>query len=716
MKQLVQNLKSGEMKILEVPVPSLKPGNVLVRVHHSLISAGTEGSKVSTARKGYLGKAKEKPEQVKQVLDTIKKEGIGATYRKVMNKLDAWSPLGYSCAGEVIETGEEVTRFNKGDWVACGSEFAMHAEIVSVPVNLCAKIPDNVRTEQAAYTTLGAIAMQGVRQADLRLGESCLVIGLGLLGQLTIQMLKAAGNQVFGVDLSPAAVENGRLSGADLCFARDDEQLEPAILHATQGFGVDAVIITAAASSLDPVELAGRLTRKKGKVVVVGAVPTGFSRENYYKKELELRMSTSYGPGRYDPDYEEKGIDYPYGYVRWTENRNMQAFLQLIAQGKINFTHLTTHVFDFNEALKAYEMILQKSEPFVGVVLKYDVETDVQKSVYINGKATKTGTVKIGFIGAGSFAQSYLLPNITKASGVELTGVATASGNTARTVAEKFGFRFASGDYREIIANDEINTIFIATRHDLHGKLVVEALKAGKHVFVEKPLTLNPEELEEIKNLYNSKFNIQNSTFPLLMVGFNRRFAPLIQRIKDAFQQGPLAVTYRINAGFIPRDHWIQDEKVGGGRIIGEVCHFTDLAMHLVNHLPVAVSAFTLGDGQGTNDTLTVNLRFKDGSVASVNYFANGNKALTKEYLEVHGHGLSAQLHDFKSLDIYGKKKKSFKLMGQDKGHADEVRAFVKAIKDGASAPIPFEQIYMASLLPFKIIESIRTSGMVTLG
>ena len=713
MKQLVQNLKSGEMKILEVPVPPLKPGNVLVRVHHSLISAGTESSKVSTARKGYLGKAKEKPEQVKQVLDTLKKEGIGQTYRKVMNKLDAWSPLGYSCAGEIIETGAEVNHFKKGEYVACaGQDIANHAEVVSVPVNLCAKIPDNVSTEQAAYTTLGAIAMQGVRQADLRLGESCLVIGLGLLGQLTVQLLKAAGIQVFGVDLSPAAVQNGRLSGADLCFPRDDEQLEPAILHATQGFGVDAVIITAAASSLDPVELAGRLSRKKGKVVVVGAVPTGFSRENYYKKELELRMSTSYGPGRYDPDYEEKGIDYPYAYVRWTENRNMQAFLNLIARGKINFDHLTTHVFDFNGALKAYEMILRKSEPFVGVILKYETKSQIQPSVFIRAKAAKTGTVKIGFIGAGSFAQSYLLPNIVKQSGAELVGVATANGHTARTVAEKFGFRLATGDYHEIISDDDINTIFIATRHDLHGQLVIEALKAGKHVFVEKPLTLKPEELEEIKNLYHSKSKIQNSTIPLLMVGFNRRFAPLIQRIKEAFQQGPLAVTYRINAGFIPKDHWIQDEKVGGGRIVGEVCHFTDLIMYLVNHLPVSLAAFAMNDGQGTNDTLTVNLNFKDGSVASVNYFANGNKALPKEYLEVHGHGLSAQLYDFKSLDIYGKKKKSFKLMGQDKGHADEVRAFIKAVKDGASAPIPFEQVYMASLLPFKIIESLRTADV----
>ncbi len=715
MKQLVQNLKTGQMRIVEVPVPALPSKNVLVRVHHSLISAGTESTKVATARKGYLGKAKEKPEQVKQVLDTLKKEGVGQTYRKVMNKLDAWSPLGYSCAGEVIEVGSEIATFQQGDLVACaGADMANHAQVVSVPLNLCVKLPDNVTTEQAAYTTLGAIAMQGVRQADLRLGESCLVIGLGLLGQLTVQMLKAAGTIVMGVDLSPAAVENGIKSGADLCFNRNDEQLEQAVLDVTQGYGVDAVIITAAAASLDPVELAGRLTRKKGRVIIVGSVPTGFSRENYYKKELELRMSTSYGPGRYDPEYEEKGRDYPYGYVRWTENRNMQSFLQLVSRGKINFDHLTTHRFDFNDALQAYDMILNKSEPFLGVILKYDVGTKVTGTVFLKTSASKTAKIKIGFIGAGSFAQSYLLPNIPKDRHTELVGVATASGNNARTVAEKYGFRFASGDYQEIISSDDINTIFIATRHDLHGQLVIEALKAGKHVFVEKPLTLKPEELEEIKNLYNSKSITQQSTFPLLMVGFNRRFAPLVRRIKETHTQPPFAINYRINAGFIPKEHWIQDKMIGGGRIIGEVCHFTDLAACLAGSRPQAVSAFVMDDGLGMNDTLTVNLVFENGSVASVNYFSNGSKALPKEYLEIHGHGVSSCLNDFNTLEIFTKKKKSYKHIGQDKGHKNEVQAFLSCIKEGSPAPIPFEEIYLSSLVPFKIIESIQKKMLIT--
>ncbi|UCE05017.1 MAG: bi-domain-containing oxidoreductase [bacterium] len=745
MLQLTQNLKTGKMKLLEVPTPALTNKNMLVKVHYSLISAGTESSKVTTARKGYLGKAKEKPEQVKQVLDTIKKEGIASTYRKVMNKLDAWAPLGYSCAGEVIEIGSDITGFKIGDYVACaGQDIANHAEIVSVPKNLCAKIPENVLLESAVYTTLGVIALQGIRQADLRIGESCAVIGLGLLGQLTVQMLKAGGINVFGIDINPWTIEKAKSSGADYAFERSDGGLELCILEKTSGYGVDAVIVTAGTDSLDPIELAGRLARKKGKVVIVGAVPTGFSRENYFKKELDLRMSCSYGPGRYDPDYEQKGIDYPYGYVRWTENRNMQAFLKLIAQGKINLDHLTTHQFDFDQAYQAYELILKKSEPYLGILLKYHPEREIKKKIILSDNNHKPGNIKIGFIGAGSFAQTFLLPNVKKYNEALLIGVATASGNETRTVAARYGFSLASGDAEDIYNNEEINTVFIATRHDSHAEFVTKALENGKNVFVEKPLALSVEQLNKVAEVYwqsavssdqlsvvnrlslvdpcyspiqnhNSKIVTLKSKIRM-MVGFNRRFAPHIQKIRDIFKSYPISISYRINAGYIAKDHWTQDPEIGGGRIIGEVCHFVDLTMYLANSKPESVSAFSMETAQNLCDTLVINLKFENGSVATISYFANGSKELQKEYLEINGYGVTAVLNDFKELIIYGKNKKKYKLFSRDKGHRQEVVNFLNSIKLGKPSPIPFEEIYLSSLVPFKIIESIRTGQTIAMG
>ncbi len=705
MKQLVQNLKSGEMKLLEVPVPAVKPGNILVRVHYSLISAGTEAMKVTTARKGYIGKAKEKPEQVKQVLDTLKKEGVINTYRKVMNKLDSWSALGYSACGEVIEVGSEVKNFRVGDRVACaGQDIANHAEVISVPINLAAPIPPNVDYSHAAYTTLGAIAMQGVRQADLRIGESCAVIGLGLLGQITVQILNAGGIRVFGIDVNPAMVEKALQSGAEAAYVRSDEKLESTIIDDTDLQGVDAVIITAGTSSLDPVELSGRLARKKGRVIVVGAVPTGFSRDNYYKKELELRMSTSYGPGRYDPLYEEKGIDYPYGYVRWTENRNMRSFLQLIADNRIKPDILTSHIFKLEEALTAYDLILKKSEPFLGVLLKYHPETPVKKTVYVKPKKTD-GEVRVGFVGAGSFAQTYLLPTLKKLNDVDLVGVATTSGNTARSVADRFGFQFATTEADEIFSDESINTVFIATRHDSHARLVRQALENGKHVFVEKPLAIKENELEDIRRFYEEN---PDRSKPMLMVGFNRRFAPLIRELKKLFHQPPVALQYRINAGFIPPDHWTQDPETGGGRILGEVCHFVDLAMFLSMGTPVKINALAMKDPGGLNDTLTVQLLFDNGSVANISYYSNGSKNLEKEYLEIFAHGMTGILNDFKELTVYGKKKKKIKSLMQDKGHKSEIEIFIKSIRENQVHTIPVNELFISSYIPFRILDGIK--------
>lgn len=708
MKQITQNLKSGKMELLEVPFPALSKGYILVRNYFSLISAGTEGGKVKMARKGYIGKAKEKPEQVKQVLDSIKKEGLISTYKKVMNKLGTPAPLGYSCAGEVIKISKDISEFKIGDYVACGGDGACHADVVSIPENLCAKIPSDVKTKHAAYSSVASIALQGIRQADLHLGEICTVIGLGLIGQLTIQMLKVAGINAAGIDINNDMVKLSKKSGANLAINRSDDKLENAILEFSRGHGVDSVIVTAGTNSLDPVELAGRLCRKKGKVIIVGAVPTGFSRENYYKKELELRMSCSYGPGRYDSDYEEKGVDYPIGYVRWTENRNMQAFLQMVENGKLNIDLLTTHIFDFKDAKKAYQMILDKSEPYVGILLKYNIEKEIAPIVKLSRDyKPKNDAPNVGFIGAGSFAQKFLLANAKKYG--NMIGVATATGNDTRNIAEKYGFQYATGNADDIIEDKDINTVFIATRHNLHFEFVLKGLRNGKHIFVEKPLCMKEQELEEIKQEYE-KQDVH------LMVGFNRRFAPHIQKIKELFSESqPKAVNYRINAGFIPKDHWIQDKDIGGGRIIGEVCHFVDLAMFIAGGRITDISAKAMDDTSNLMDTLTINLSFENGSIASISYFSNGCKVLRKEYLEVYSAGMTAIVDDFKELRIYGKKVRRTRLLSQNKGHTKEVELFLKSIKNGEAQPIPFQEIYLSTLATFKVIESIKTKSNIAL-
>ena len=493
MQQLTQKLGSGDMIIQEVPYPQFGKGMVIVKNHYSIISAGTEGSTVVAARKSLIGKAKERPQQVKQVLDTLKKQGPVQTYRAVMKRLDAYSPLGYSCAGEVIEVGEDVTEFEVGDKVACaGAGYANHAEIVSVPINLCVKLDKNVSLKDAAYNTVGAIAMQGVRQADLRLGESCVVIGLGLLGQLAALILKASGVTVIGIDVSEAAVKQAIDNKVvDLGMTRNAAGVEEQIQNTTNGSGADAVIIAAATDSLDPINFAGAIARKKGRVVVLGDVPTGFERDPYwYRKELELKMACSYGPGRYDLNYEEKGIDYPLPYVRWTEKRNMEAFQNLIAQRIVLISStLTTHEFEFDNAKAAFDLVVSKTEPFTGIALKYDVEKVANKSKITTGEAEHLGKINISFIGAGSYAQGNLLPNIPETKDVARVGVLTNTGTTSKRVAEKFKFQFCATNEADVL-DDKTNTVFVATRHDSHGPYVLKSLKANKNVFVEKPLCL----------------------------------------------------------------------------------------------------------------------------------------------------------------------------------------------------------------------------------
>ena len=720
MKQITQKLKDGKMQVLEVSVPVLSPGCVLVRNHYSLISAGTESSTVKAARSSYIQKAMERPQQIKQVMNALKSQGPMQTYRAVMKKLDAYSPLGYSCTGQVIEVASDVKGFIVGDLVACAGLTASHAEIVAVPVNLCVKLSPDSDLKFASYNALGAIALQGIRQADLRLGETCAVIGLGLIGQLAALLLKASGVKVIGVDVRTDMVAMAAQHCADVALKRDDDGIEDKIMQFTGSIGCDAVIISAATDSLDPINFAGKIARKKGTIVVLGAVPTGFDREpHYYRKELQVKMSCSYGPGRYDPSYEEKGIDYPSAYVRWTEKRNMEAFQDLIYNKKIDVSYLTTHIFKLDDAPKAYDMMMAKSEPFIGILIEYDTGKEIARNRIflksLQGEKHRAKGVAIGFIGAGSYAQSHLLPNIPKHRDVVLKGVLTASGTGARSVAERFGFEFCAGDEKDILENGEINTIFIATRHDSHADYVLKALRARKHVFVEKPLCLTPAELEEIRiQMSDTGSQTSGDGSSILMVGYNRRFSPLAARMKEQLDQGPMAMTYRVNAGAVPADSWIQDPDIGGGRIVGEICHFVDFLTYINGSMPVSVYAHVLDDPNHLNDTLSISISFLNGSIGTISYFANGDKSLPKERIEVFAHGCTVVLDDFVWMSIHSNgRKKTKKLIVQDKGQKTEVAAFIDSVLNGKSMPIPFEELHSTSLVTFKILESIQTGRVM---
>lgn len=696
MEQLTQKLRSGEMVVSTVPRPVCPTGFLLVRNHFSLISAGTEASTVKTARASLLQKARERPQQVQQVLAVLRAQGPVQTYRAVMKKLDAYSPLGYSCAGEVIEVGLGVEGFAVGDKVACaGAGYANHAEVVTIPQRLCVRLPGDADLRAAAYNTLGAIALQGIRQADLRLGESCMVIGLGLIGQLTGLMLRASGVKVIGVDVEPVAVETAARHAVDLALLRSTQGIAEQVSQFTGGLGVDAVIVTAGSSSLDPVNFAGEVLRKKGRVVVVGAVPTGFDRDpHYYRKELELRMSCSYGPGRYDLTYEEKGLDYPPAYVRWTENRNMAAFQELIQRGRVDLDYLTTHEVSLERSPQAYDMIVNRSEPFLGVVIKYDSARQLDDDRVPVAQPRPQSKVGVAFIGAGSYAQSNLLPNLPRNDpDVVRRGVMCSTGTTSKRVAERFGFEFCTADESDILGNDSISTVFIATRHDTHAGYVLKALRAGKSVFVEKPLALTLEDLESIRAAYVVRSDLA------LLVGFNRRFAPLVVALKERLSNSPMAIVYRVNAGAIAADHWIQDVQIGGRRIIGEACHFVDLMTFLCGALPVSVYCSALADPQHLNDTVTIQVSFANGSIGTLAYFANGAKALSKEYLEVYQCGFTGILDDFRELKMYGKgRPEQRKLLNQDKGQAAMMKVFFEGLKKGHKAVIPFEEIFSVAL------------------
>lgn len=712
MKQLLQNLKTGEGLVADVPAPVVQPGRVLVRAAASLVSAGTERAFVELGRKSLLGKAKERPDLVGKVLEKVKNEGLLSTLQSVREKLDESHALGYSVAGLVVEVGEGVTEFRAGDRVACaGTGYAAHAELLSVPKNLCVRLPDKVDFETGAFATLGAIALQGVRLAEPTLGESVVVIGLGLIGQLAAQLLKANGCRVFGVDLDASRVELAKSLGADDgCVAGVD--VKPAVLKWSRGRGADAVLLTAATQSDEPIELAGEISRLRGRVVAVGLVGMNVPRAVYFQRELTLRVSMSYGPGRYDPEYEERGHDYPLPYVRWTEGRNLEAFLDLAAAGSLQTAPLVTHRFRIGEAARAYQLISgDTGESYLAVLINYDTEREIERHVrnpISNLKSEiSSSAVRVGMLGAGDWARRMLLPNF-KTEAVEFVSIATASGVTARDVGGRYGFaRFVSGA-DEVLSDERVNLLVIATRHGTHAELARKGLERDLDVFVEKPLALNDEELDAL-------LEAASRSKGRLTVGFNRRFSPHARQAKELFKdrRGPLSILYRVNAGRVPRTHWTQDAREGGGRIRGEVCHFVDFMQYLTGARVARVHAesVTSDDRESVDDdSVFITLKFADGSNGTIAYLAEGDRVLPKERIEIFGAGRAFVIEDYRAAASYanGRETRS-SLRAQDKGLREEVRALCAARREGGPAPIPLADLANTTRTTFRILDSLRT-------
>ncbi len=710
MKQLLQNLRDGKAAVVDVPVPTPKAGSVLIRNAVSLISAGTERMVVDFAGKSLLGKARSRPDLFRQVLDKARREGVLTTLEAVLNRLDQPMALGYSSAGTVVAVGAGVEGFKPGDRVACaGGGYAVHAEYVVVPKHLVAALPEQVDFESAAFTTLGAIALHGFRLAEAQIGERIAVIGLGLLGLLAVGIARAAGCSVFGVDINPKRIALAEQMGACAVERSDAEENGRSL---TQGRGFDAVLICADTSSSDPVELAGLLARERGKVIAVGAVGMTLPRKLYYEKELQFIVSRSYGPGRYDPQYEEGGVDYPFGYVRWTEGRNLQAVVDLLASGKLNVKPLITHRFPIEQAEAAYDLISGKSQqPFLGVLLTYPhQEKDVhpaRRVEFIPQTAPVEGLPGLGVLGAGNYATAVFLPIVQKTGGVQKVGIATASGLSARHAAERYGFQFASSAESDVLGNPQVQIVAILTRHQHHARQVIQALQAGQHVFCEKPLAITAEELSAVQEL------LMQQPPHLVTVGFNRRFAPFSQQIAQFLsgRREPLFVQYRVNAGYLPLSHWLHDPQQGGGRIIGEGCHFIDYLTFLVGKPPVRVRTVGLPDGERyRQDNVCITLSFEDGSVGVVNYLANGDKSFPKERVEVFCGGRVAVLEDFRSLELVrdGKHQKFTARLRQDKGHQALWRAFVQAVQQGGAPPIPYDHLLGVTRTTFAAVESLH--------
>ena len=741
MQQVIQNVRNGKLELVTLPDPIVRPGHVLLANRFSVISAGTERMVRELAQKSLVGKARERPDHVRRVLQKARSEGLWNTIQQVRETLDQPMPMGYCSAGVVLACGNGVQEYQPGDLLASNGP---HAEIVCTPKNLCARVPEGVPLDQAAFTILGAIALQGVRLSRSALGETVLVIGLGLIGQITVALLKAAGARVFGTDLNAAKCQLARTMGAEVArpgIAAKD------VLAMAGGLGADAVLITASTKSNAPIDLAANAVRQKGRVVLVGVVGLELDRRPFYFKEAEFVVSCSYGPGRYDPRYEEGGHDYPPAYVRWTEQRNMQAVLDLMATGRLDLSPLISHRLSVDEATKAYELIESGSEPYLGIVLEYPRSDSVGETRTIElqqpdastekgsdpvcrngpeGAAHKRGLtsfprpfprhrtgsrpLNVGCLGAGNFARAVLLPKLCSIAGVSPAVLCSAGGVSAAHTGKKLGFARATSDEAEVFADTTVDAVFVITRHDLHARQVVEAVRAGKHVFVEKPLCLTVEELADIE----AQLQATGDPTGFVMVGFNRRFSPAAVAVKRFFSDccSPLTASIRFNAGAIPADHWTQDEAIGGGRIIGEACHAIDLATYLIGSPPVRVFAESIGGPNApatTDDQCFITLRHSNGSISNIAYLAGGDKACPKERVEVIGDGKVAVIDDFRSaVGWSGGKRKKLWRGAQDKGHTAELNAFVQAVADGDGSPIDWAELRATTLASILAVRSLR--------
>jgi predicted dehydrogenase len=718
MKQVLQSLKTGITEVTEVPCPHVGRGSLLIRSRMTLVSAGTERMLVDFGKANLLDKARQQPDKVRMVLDKVKTDGVLPTLEAVRNKLDQPLPMGYCNVGVVIEVGAGVTGFKVGDRVVSNGK---HAEVVSVPANLCAKVPNSVTNEQAVFTVIGAIALQGIRLAQPTLGEAFVVIGLGLIGQMAVQLLRAHGCRVLGIDLDRERLALARRFGAKVVDLSASEDPVAAALAFSRGRGVDGVIITAATQSNEPVHQAAVMCRKRGRIVLVGITGLELSRADFYEKELSFQVSCSYGPGRYDPEYEEKGHDYPIGYVRWTEQRNFEAVLDMMASRALALAPLISHRFPLEDATKAYELLAEGASS-LGILLECPTreqkpDKDVMaRTVRLSVAApapVPTSAPVVGFIGAGHYAGQVLIPAFAKAGAV-LHSVATSGGVSGVHFGRKYRFHQTTTDTAALLDDPAINTVVVATRHDSHARFVREALRAGKHVFVEKPLCLTLQELQEITEVCTGLQKVGGR--PLLMVGFNRRFAPQVQKIQAllAGVKEPKGFVMTVNAGAIPIDHWTQDPSVGGGRILGEACHFVDLLRFLAGVPITGFQATFMGHvvgGAASSDKMSFTLRFADGSIGTVHYLANGHKSFPKERLEVFCAGRILQLDNFRRLRGYGWPGfHRINLWIQDKGQKACAAAFLEAVRQGGAAPIPFEEIVEVSRVTIEIAMSQQDS------
>ncbi|MER6534229.1 bi-domain-containing oxidoreductase [Streptomyces sp900105755] len=728
MKQVVQNYKSGELAVLDVPVPGCKPGGVLVRSAYSLISTGTELMKVSEAGMSMLGKARSRPDQVAKVMQSVATNGLPATYRKVMGKLDSYTPLGYSLCGVVEQVGAGVDDVKAGDLVACaGNEHALHAELNWVPKNLYTPVPDGLAQRHAAFGTVGSIAMQGVRQGEPRLGEVALVIGLGLIGQLVAQLLTASGVRVVGADPDPARCELAERLGAVACGDPASAALEAAVAELTDGHGVDQVYLAAGGGSNQPVELAARLCRDRGRVVDIGKCRLDLPWNAYYEKELDVRFSRSYGPGRYDPEYELEGRDYPIGYVRWTERRNLACFLDLVARGRVDVEPLVSHVADFEDAVETYRRLKDGELKAVAVLFRYpgqpeeapEGETAQAPSVAVpavrrGGTAPAparpaTSPVRLAFVGAGNYATSMLLPHLARREGVELSTVVTTTALSAANAQRKFGFADATTDLDAVLGDKSIDAVFVVTRHSSHAELTRQALLAGKTVFVEKPLALTEDELAGVLAA------VEESGNDRVQVGFNRRFAPLLTEAKRRFgaRTGPASLRYLVNAGRLQHGSWYLRQGTEGSRFEGEGGHFVDTASWLLDADPVSVYAVA----PSGNEDLQVVLRYPDGSTATISYVTTGAPGFPKESLDLLADGKVLKLDDFVRASVYGRSRwQSSRLpRARDKGQNAELAAFVKAVRTGGPMPVPLESLVATTAATLAVRGALASGAPVEL-